>query len=200
MFVKICGLSTADDVRAAVEAGADAVGFVLTPSPRLITPALAAELAAAVPEGVLTVAVFRGEPMHVVRQAAAESGVRAVQLHGGESPADFAALRDLGLTLVRATSAGESDQLTTGSFGEDLLIVDSPEAGSGKTWDSNALRAGAPSGRWMLAGGLTPDNVAELVAPLSPWGVDVSSGLERQRGVKDPRLIRRFVQAVRAIS
>lgn len=196
VYVKVCGLREAADVEAAVGAGADAVGFVLTPSPRRVDPARAGKLASAVPEGVATVAVFRGEPLGDVRRAAELAGVDTVQLHGGEPPEAYAALRADGYRLIRATSPGAGAPLDTGAWGEDLLIVDSPRPGSGERWDPSALGA-RPGGRWLLAGGLGPENVAEAVRVLGPWGVDVSSGVERERGVKDPELIRRFLAAVR---
>ncbi|WP_431895265.1 phosphoribosylanthranilate isomerase [Nonomuraea sp. bgisy101] len=195
MFVKICGLSEPEHVEAAVEAGADAIGFVMTRSPRRVSPARAAELAAPVPAHVLTVGVFMGEPVEEVRQAATAAGVRAVQLHGRHPHADFTALKDLGLTLVRAVPA-DAD-LRTGAFDEDLLIVDAPRAGAGEPWDWAAVRGG-PSGHWLLAGGLDPGNVRQAIAAAQPWGVDVSSGVEVSRGVKDSALIRAFLQAARA--
>lgn len=194
VYVKICGLSEPEHVIAAVEAGADAVGFVLTRSPRQITPERAAELGALVPEHVLTVGVFRGEDPPAVREAALASGVRAVQLHGRHPHGDFTALKDLGVRLVRAVDA-QAD-LRCGAFDEDLLIVDAPQAGSGLPWDWAAVR-GRASGRWMLAGGLDPANVGEAVAAADPWGVDVSSGVETAPGVKDSTLIRAFLKAAR---
>ncbi|MED7924718.1 phosphoribosylanthranilate isomerase [Nonomuraea sp. LP-02] len=194
MYVKICGLSEPAHVAAAVEAGADAIGFVMTRSPRRVTPERAAELAAAVPGHVLTVGVFRGEDPETVRAAALTSGVRAIQLHGRHPHADFLALRDLGLTLVRAVDSAAD--LRCGAYDEDLLLVDAPHAGSGQPWDWAAVR-GRPSGRWLLAGGLSPDNVTEAIAAADPWGVDVSSGVETAPGVKDPALIEAFLKAVR---
>ena len=194
MYVKICGLSEPEHVETAVEAGADAIGFMLTRSPRRITTARARELAAMVPPEVLTVAVFKGEPTEVVRQAVIESGVRAVQLHGNHPHRDFTALKDLGLTLVRA--GGSEADLTCGAFDEDLLIVDAPRPGSGEPWDWAAVRDRC-SGRWLLAGGLDPSNVAEAIEAARPWGVDVSSGVESAPGVKDSALIRRFLAAAR---
>jgi phosphoribosylanthranilate isomerase len=194
VYVKICGLSEPEHVAAAVEAGADAIGFVLTRSPRQVTPERAAELAAAVPTHVLTVGVFRGEAPEAVRAATLASGVRGVQLHGRHPHGDFTALKDLGHTLVRAVDA-EAD-LRCGAYDEDLLIVDAPRPGSGEPWDWAAVR-GRPSGRWLLAGGLDPSNVAQAVAGAAPWGVDVSSGVEVAPGVKDADLIRRFIAAAR---
>ncbi|RSN06567.1 phosphoribosylanthranilate isomerase [Nonomuraea sp. WAC 01424] len=194
MYVKICGLSEPEHVEAAVEAGADAIGFVLTRSPRRVTPERAAEPSAAVPAHVLTVGVFRGEDPQTVREAALASGVRAVQLHGRHPHADFTALKDLGRPLVRAVDA--SADLRCGAYDEDLLIVDAPRPGSGEPWDW-AAAAVRPSGRWMLAGGLDPSNVAEAVEAAGPWGVDVSSGVETAPGVKDSALIRAFLRAAR---
>ncbi|RVX40636.1 phosphoribosylanthranilate isomerase [Nonomuraea polychroma] len=194
MYVKICGLTEPGHVAAAVEAGADAVGFVMTRSPRQIAPERAAELAALVPGHVLTVGVFRGEDPGTVRAAALTSGVRAVQLHGRHPHGDFTALKDLGAVLIRAVDA-EAD-LRCGAYDEDLLLVDAPHAGSGLPWDWAAIR-GRPSGHWLLAGGLTPANVTEAIAAAEPWGVDVSSGVEASPGVKDPALIKAFVKAVR---
>ncbi|AQZ64086.1 phosphoribosylanthranilate isomerase [[Actinomadura] parvosata subsp. kistnae] len=194
MFVKICGLSQAEHVATAVGAGADAIGFVMTRSPRRVTPERAAELAAEVPGHVLTVGVFRGEDPETVRAAALTSGVRAVQLHGRHPHADFTALKDLGVTLIRAVDA-QAD-LRCGAYDEDLLLVDAPHAGSGEQWDWGAVR-GRASGRWMLAGGLAPGNVRAAIEAAGPWGVDVSSGVESAPGVKDSRLIEEFLRSVR---
>ncbi|MEU6717215.1 phosphoribosylanthranilate isomerase [Nonomuraea sp. NPDC046802] len=194
MFVKICGLSEPEHVAAAVEAGADAIGFVMTRSPRQVTPERAAELAALVPGHVLTVGVFRGEDPETVRAAALVSGVRALQLHGKHPHEDFTALKDLGRRLVRAVDAAAD--LRCGAYDEDLLLVDAPHAGSGQPWDWAAVR-GRPSGHWMLAGGLDPSNVSEAIAAADPWGVDVSSGVETSPGVKDSALIAAFLKAVR---
>ncbi|AZM90319.1 MULTISPECIES: phosphoribosylanthranilate isomerase [Streptomyces] len=197
VFVKICGLKTPRDVDVAVEAGADAVGFVFAPgSPRTVDAALARELAARVPDGVLTVGVFRGQPVEEVRRLADESGVRGVQLHGDEPADHYAHLRAPGRTLLRATAEHVA---RCGEYGEDLLLIDAPDPGSGKPWNWGSAQFTAPEGRWLLAGGLGPANVREAVAATGAWGVDVSSGVERERGVKSPELIRAFIEAARAI-
>ncbi|MET3984831.1 phosphoribosylanthranilate isomerase [Streptomyces sp. PvR034] len=195
VFIKICGLRTAADVDEAVAAGADAIGFVFAAgSPRTVDPALARELAARIPERVLTVGVFRGQSVAEVRRLTEESGVRGVQLHGEEDPEDFAALRAEGRTLLRATSRHVA---RCGEYGEDLLLIDAPDPGSGKPWNWGSEEFTAPRGRWLLAGGLTPGNVGEAVRATGAWGVDVSSGVERERGIKSPELIRAFVEAAR---
>ncbi|MEU6893979.1 phosphoribosylanthranilate isomerase [Streptomyces sp. NPDC046557] len=194
-FVKICGLKTAHDVDVAVAAGADAVGFVFAPgSPRTVDAATARELAARVPAGVLTVGVFRGQSVEEVRRLTQESGVRSVQLHGDEGPAYYEALRAPGRTLIRATAAAV---VAAGEYGEDLLLIDAPDPGSGKPWNWGSEEFTAPRGRWLLAGGLDPANVRAALRATGAWGVDVSSGVERERGVKSPELIRAFLAAAR---
>ncbi|MGW1937566.1 phosphoribosylanthranilate isomerase [Streptomyces goshikiensis] len=196
VFIKICGLKTGPDVDAAVAAGADAVGFVFAAgSPRTVDAAVARELAARVPAGVLTVGVFRGQPVAEVRRLTEESGVRGVQLHGDEGPEYYEALRAGGRTLLRATARHVE---RCGEYGEDLLLIDAPDPGSGKPWNWAAAEFTAPGGRWLLAGGLGPDNVRRAVETTGAWGVDVSSGVERARGVKSPELIRAFIEAARA--
>jgi phosphoribosylanthranilate isomerase len=193
VFVKICGLSEPDHVAAAVAAGADAIGFLLSPSPRQVTAERARALASAVPAEVLTVGVFAGTPVEVIRRDAENAGVTAVQLHGDYRREDFEELADFPAELVRAIPASAGAGAVFGEFGEDYLIVDSPRPGSGETWDWSGLGTG-PGGRWMLAGGLRPDTVAAAIRQARPWGVDVSSGVEVRRGVKDAELIARFIE------
>jgi phosphoribosylanthranilate isomerase len=197
LFVKVCGLRLERDVDAAVEAGADAIGFVVAESPRLVDAGTAARLARRVPEHVLTVGVFRDQPVDEVRRLADLSGVRGIQLHGSEGPEHYSALRREGLTLIRATSHGEAAP-RRGGLGDDLLLLDAPVPGSGTTWDWTVTGFAEPGERWILAGGLTPRNVREAVRSARPWGVDVSSGVESSRGVKDPALITAFVEAARS--
>lgn len=195
VFIKICGLRTPGDVEVAVAAGADAVGFVFAPgSPRTVDAATARELVAGVPDGVLTVGVFRGQSVEEVRRLAEESGVGSVQLHGDEGPEFYEELRAPGRTLIRATARAVA---AVGEYGEDLLLIDAPDPGSGKPWNWASPEFTAPAGRWLLAGGLTPASVREAVEVTGAWGVDVSSGVERERGVKSPELIRAFIEAAR---
>ena len=119
-------------------------------------------------------------------------------MHGDEPVTHYTALRELGLPLIRATSPGGAAELRCGALGEDLLIVDSPQPGSGAAWDWDTLDRDALDGHWLLAGGLHPGNVGAAIAALHPWGVDVSSGVEVRRGVKDPALIHEFLEATRA--
>jgi phosphoribosylanthranilate isomerase len=200
-WIKICGLSTPESVDAAVAAGVDAVGFVLAAgSPRTVDAPTAARLAGRVPPTVETVGVFRAQPVAEVLELARASGVTTVQLHGDETPSDVAEVRAAGFRVVRAVSAAAylaEDDERRAAYGEDALLLDAVEPGAGATFDGGPLRASPPARDWVLAGGLTPENVASLVEQLGPDGVDVSSGVESARGVKDVGRIRAFVAAVR---
>ncbi|WP_371927729.1 phosphoribosylanthranilate isomerase [Lentzea sp. HUAS12] len=196
--MKLCGLRTESDVTTAVESGADAVGFVLTTSPRQIDVDLASRLVAEVPADVLTVAVVRGITATEAGELALKTGVRALQLHGDYSKEAFDELADLPFGLVRATALGPGTDVRTGAFGEELLLIDSPVAGSGEQWDITRLAGNPPTGRWVLAGGLSPETVADAIGVARPWGVDVSSGIESSRGVKDHGRMREFVAAARS--
>ncbi|PSL51858.1 phosphoribosylanthranilate isomerase [Saccharothrix carnea] len=198
MYVKLCGLRTPADVAAAVDAGADAVGFVLSASVRQVDVDTARRLVREVPSHVLAIGVFSGVVAADVRRLAEESGVGAVQLHGDYPRAAFDEVGASGVPLVRAVALTADTDVRVGAFGEEMLLLDSPQAGSGHRWDLAALDGARPEGRWLLAGGLGVANVAEAVAQARPWGVDVSSGIEASRGVKDHGLMREFVAAARA--
>ncbi len=196
-FVKICGLRTERDVDTAVAAGADAIGFVFAAnSPRTVDARTAHGLAERVPGHVLTVGVFRGQSVAQVRELTECSGIRAVQLHGDEGQDYYQALRIPGRTLIRATAAGRTPP-RVGEFGEDLLLLDAPDPGSGTPWNWASPDFVTPERRWLLAGGLHPGNVRAALEATGAWGVDVSSGVESERGVKSPDLIRAFLAAAR---
>lgn len=198
MFVKVCGLSTPESVRTAVAAGADAVGFVLTRSPREVTPAQVRELLALVPAGLPAVGVFRHEPAADAVASARAAGLDWVQLHGDRTPADVRTVHDAGLLLIRAVTMAAGPE-AFGAWGEDLLLIDAAVPGSGEAWDYGSVQAKDLAGRqWLLAGGLDPANVAAAAAQAGAWGVDVSSGVESARGVKDLVKIRDFVLAAKS--
>lgn len=200
MFVKVCGVRTEEDVAAAVSAGADAVGFVFAESVRRIDVGVARRLVAEVPPHVLTVGVFSGTAATEAGRLALAAGVDAVQLHGRYPQVAFEELARLAFRLVRATTLTPDTDVRVGAYGEDMLLLDSPIAGSGDRWDLSVLDRARPQGNWLLAGGLTVGNVAAAIDAARPWGVDVSSGVESRRGVKDHGLIREFVSAARAAS
>jgi len=197
MFVKVCGLSTPESVQAAVDAGADAVGLVLTRSPREVSPERVRELLAEVPAGLPAVGVFRHEAASEAVAVARAAGLEWVQLHGDRAPGDVRTVHDAGLKLIRAVtmSAARED---FADWGEELLLIDAAVPGSGEAWDYASVRALGLEGReWLLAGGLDPANVGDAAAAAGAWGVDVSSGVEQSRGVKDLAKIRAFVAAAK---
>ncbi|GAA4369232.1 phosphoribosylanthranilate isomerase [Paeniglutamicibacter cryotolerans] len=203
LYIKICGLSTAETVAAAVAAGADAIGFVFAPgSPRTVAPDLVATLLAGIPEHVETVGVFRDQPLAGVLETARRSGVSTVQLHGDEPLGDITAAQAAGFRTLRAFSAGayaRLDDAARALWDNERILLDAIEPGAGVAFDPADVLAAPPAGQWLLAGGLNPDNVAHLAMVLRPDGVDVSSGVESRRGVKDPELVKAFIAAARSV-
>jgi phosphoribosylanthranilate isomerase len=198
MFVKVCGLSTPASVRAAAEAGADAVGFVLTRSPREVTLEQVRNLLGHLPHGLPAVGVFRHEPAADAVAIARQAGLVWIQLHGDRSPADVRTAHDAGLKLIRAVTMDAAPEAFD-DWGEDLLLIDAAVPGSGEAWDYGSVQALALHGRrWLLAGGLDPANVARAAAEAGAWGVDVSSGVESARGIKDLAKIGEFVRAAKS--
>lgn len=199
MFIKVCGLKSAEMVKVAIEAGADAIGVVHAPgSPRHLEadearPVVAAAGCACVD----TVLVVATTPVEEAVALAEEIGVSVLQLHGNYIAEDFAYATSHFPRVWRATSLQTNPDLHVGAQGEELILLDAPKAGGGETWDLSALVVSRPDGKWLLAGGLSPDNVAEAIAVANPWGVDVSSGVESARGVKNAELIRRFIARAR---
>ncbi|MEV4428591.1 phosphoribosylanthranilate isomerase [Streptomyces sp. R-07] len=199
MFVKVCGLGTVADIDVSVAAGADAVGLVISgTSVRGLDRDRAVRLAAHVPPGVLSVLVVNDTPAADAARIARELGVGALQLHGTAYHAeDFTAAAEIFPRLWRATSLSDRPDTRVGAYGEEVLLLDSPRAGSGEPWDLSLLEAARPEGTWLLAGGLSPHNVGEAIGRARPWGVDVSSGVESAPGVKDHELVRAFVTAAK---
>ena len=199
MFVKICGVTNEEDALLAVALGADAVGFIFAPSPRQIVAEKVRDIVKRLPAEVLTVGVFRDEHPTRVLETVRESGVRAVQLHGHESAADVEFISQHVRTVIKAMSAGSVDVRNARKFGTRVILIDAPQPGSGEVFDWK-LTGEIPEGlNVILAGGLTPENVAQGIKVVRPWGVDVSSGVEASPGRKDPILVKRFIEAARAV-
>ncbi|MCL3819305.1 phosphoribosylanthranilate isomerase [Aeromicrobium wangtongii] len=197
MYVKICGLREAVHVDVAVDAGASAVGVVMNrTSSRRATDDEAAAVVDAAAGRVDTVLVVNDMPAADAAVTARRLGFDVLQLHGSAyGPAEFAAALAVVPRVWRATSLTPATSLDVGALGEELLLLDSPRPGSGEQWDSSVLATGAPLGQWLLAGGLAPDNVADAVRSVQPWGVDVSSGVESAPGRKEAALVSAFVRA-----
>ena len=200
--VKICGIQDETAAMAAAEAGADAVGLIFAPGRRQVDLARARRIGAALPPFVTKVGVVVNEPLDRVR--ALIDGVRldAVQLHGDEDAAYCRAVRDLGVTVIKAVwVAGPLDVDRLRSLPVAALLLDtyrpSMRGGSGETFDWSLAAPLAAAMRVILSGGLSPENVAAGVAAVRPYGVDVSSGVEID-GRKDPSKMRAFVAAARA--
>lgn len=201
MYIKVCGLTDPHAIDAAQAAHVDAIGFVHAPtSLRHLTPPHISTLTATVDCTIDTVLVVATTPIADALALAESAGVSVLQLHGQYNDDDVAYAAARFPRVWRATSLSANPNLTVGAYGEELLLLDAPQAGSGHTWDFAALAHQRPTGRWLLAGGLTPDNVADAITTTSPWGVDVSSGVESAPGVKDPAKIAAFVQAARGVS
>jgi phosphoribosylanthranilate isomerase len=198
MFVKICGITNEDDALLAVAMGADAVGFVFAPSVRQIAVKHAYDIARRLPPEVMTVGVFRdAAPDWVVRQLR-EAGLKAAQLHGHETPEDTQAVRRQVGFVIQAFPAGSPALERAAAHGADVILVDSATPGSGTVFDWSLVDQAPLDAKILLAGGLTPENVAIAIARVKPWGVDVSSGVEREPGRKDPVKLNEFIEAARA--
>lgn len=190
LFIKICGLRDAADVTVAVDAGADAVGFVFTESVRQVSPARAKLAVAAITGDIRRVAVMRHPSNALCQQVIEEFSPDVVQTDAE----DFATL-DIPGHIECWPVVREGDAAITSS---GVYLYEGPESGSGETVDWRRAAEVARAGRMLLAGGLAEDNVREAIQTVRPWGVDVSSGVESLPGYKDHDLIRRFIHSVRA--
>jgi phosphoribosylanthranilate isomerase len=213
-WVKICGTTNLEDARLAVEAGADALGFVFAPSPRRITPEQAREIVVQLPATIEKVGVFVNESPARIRDIVSMVGLTMAQLHGDED-VEFA-----GALATSKNGAGALHVIKAvpvqGGFGARMrtfaqhghvhaVLLDSASAlrgGSGQAWDWRSVSEFMPRRRnealrIILAGGLNPENVADAIRVLRPWGVDVVSGVEREPGRKDPVKLKAFITAVR---
>jgi len=199
MLVKICGVTTAADAALAARAGADAIGVNLWPGSRRHVPvAGAGAVLAAVPPGVLKVGVFVNAPVDEVAFAMEMLGLDRAQLHGDERAVDYAALdpgRLVKVVRVRdQASLGQAEGWNPGLWLYDAHVDGFGGAGVAAPWPVIARGARRP---FLLAGGLTPENVAAAIRATQPDGVDVASGVEARPGVKDAARVAAFVAAVR---
>ncbi len=197
VVVKICGITSEADALVAVGLGADALGFVFAPSPRQMSPGAVADIVKRLPEDVLTVGVFRDESPQRVVEIANTAGLGAVQLHGHESIDDSRWVAERVALTIKAFSAGEPAIGRFENFGCGFLLIDSPSPGSGQVFDWRLAEGVVDHRRLFVSGGLSADNVGEAIVHLHPHGVDVSTGVERAPGEKDPTKIAAFIRAAR---
>lgn len=215
VHVKICGITNIDDAHAAAEAGADMLGFIFyPPSPRYVTPERAREIILKVKRltlNVKTAGVFVDEPLSVVRGTMEKAGLDFAQLHGQETP-DM--VRALGKRAYKALQARDTDTAHAlmenyrAAVGDVVhrsntpaFIADAPPAqlpgGNGITADWSVAHEIARAFPILLAGGLNVENVRDAISQVQPWGVDVSSGVERAPGLKDHRKVKDFIEQVK---
>lgn len=199
MLLKVCGVTRLTDALHAVQQGATALGFVFWPrSPRAVTAEQAASIIIELPSSVLSVGVFVNEPLDSIHAVAAQARLSAIQLHGDEPPAYAEALAWPVFRSVTLESAPEA----CAAWGpETTLLLDAADrerrGGTGRRVDWAGAARLARARRLVLAGGLTPENVAQAIATVRPHGVDVSSGVESSPGVKDFDKVTRFLASAR---
>jgi phosphoribosylanthranilate isomerase len=205
--VKICGITNAKDAGVAVEAGADALGFICyRQSPRYVEPTVVKQIVASLPPLVTPVGVFVNEDLTTVRNTMDSCGLALAQLHGDESAAYC---QELGRPVMKALRLKDRASFLAlaefqGRAGVRGFVLDAfsekAYGGTGQVTDWGLAAEAAKAATILLAGGLTPDNVAEAILAVRPYGVDVSSGVESVPGKKDHGKLRAFLQAVRVVS
>jgi phosphoribosylanthranilate isomerase len=197
MHVKICGITRPEDALHAESAGADALGLNFVPgTKRFISLERAHEIVHVLGPFVARVGVFQDASLETVLETVQAVGLNVVQLHGQESDA-FALEVERIVPVVRAVKLGPGMPFVLPEVGSAFLI-DGPDPGSGQLADWSRLEASNLAGRrWLLAGGLTPENVAQAISRLRPWGVDLSSGVESTPGIKDPTKVTAFIRAAK---
>ena len=189
VFVKVCGLTTESAVEAVAEAGADAAGFVFSPSPRQVDAQRAAALAERLPAAIVRVAVFRHPPPGEVARVLHAFPADWVQTDA----ADLAGQDLAGAEPLAVLRAGAPLPVVLPS----LVLFEGPDSGAGEVTDWKAAASLARQTRVILAGGLHAGNVGAAIGQVRPWGVDVSSGVEAEKGIKDPAKVAAFVAAAR---
>lgn len=206
MKIKICGITNQEDAAAAVVAGADALGFIMyRKSPRFVEPAVARAIITGLPPFVLAVGVFVNETADRVRGLVDECGFALAQLHGDESALYCQSLGRPALKAIRLKDRGAFLALAEfhGRANVRGFLIDafSDQAygGTGQTVDWTLAKEAARSTPIILAGGLTPTNVADAISQVRPYGIDVSSGVEQSPGKKNQDKVKAFIQAARLV-
>jgi phosphoribosylanthranilate isomerase len=200
VIVKICGITREEDARAAAEEGAAALGFIFArESPRAIAPGSAAGIIAALPPFVTPVGVFVNASREEVLATIEQTGIRCLQLHGEETPADTLGYP---VPVVKAFRVGDSfDPAILGAYALPAYLLDASvpgmRGGTGRTFDWSRAEGASRYGRIILGGGITPENAALASRTVHPYALDVSSGVESSPGVKDRKKIRALFESLR---
>jgi phosphoribosylanthranilate isomerase len=199
VFIKVCGITRLGDAMHALQQGATALGFVFWPnSPRAITTTEAREIIAALPTEVTPIGVFVNESAARVREVVTETGIKAVQLHGDETPHDYGVLE---YPLLKSMTLENGTETSDGWPAETIWLLDASDrvrrGGTGVPVDWGRAAAVARLRKIVLAGGLTPANVEEAILTVRPFGVDVSSGVETSPGIKDVEKVTLFLSNAR---
>jgi phosphoribosylanthranilate isomerase len=200
MKVKVCGMTRYEDARLALDLGAWAIGLVFhPPSPRAIAPEKAAELIARLPADTISVGVFVDAPLEDVNRAVERIGLKAVQLHGAETP-EYAAGVKAGRVIKAFRVRAGFDDARIDDYPECLILLDAHveglPGGTGRAFEWDIARKAWERAPIILAGGLNPENVEEAIRTVRPMAVDVSSGVEARPGEKDPKKLRLLFDAV----
>ncbi|WP_321493092.1 phosphoribosylanthranilate isomerase [uncultured Desulfobacter sp.] len=206
VLVKICGLTLVDNALECVEAGADIIGLVFfEKSPRHVSTAQAREIVRALPKGVPASGVFVDETFDTIMQTVSDCGLEIVQLHGAEPPELAERLSAQNLVVTKAFFAARPPKLceTEKYRSADFCLAEYGKGilpgGNAETWDYDQALDMAKKVRLMLAGGLTPENVADAVSRIRPHAADVSSGVEKAKGVKDISKVKAFIRAAKSV-
>ena len=197
--VKICGITNPEDALFAAAQGADALGFIFyEPSPRYVHPDRVGEIVSELPPFVMPVGVFVNEAKEEILSIVRSTGIRAVQLHGDETPADCLGYP---FPVIRALRVGDGfDPASLSHYAVNAFLLDTAKkglyGGTGETFDWRVARAASAHGRIILSGGIDPKNVAEAVRMVNPYAVDCGSGVEAAPGRKDHNRIAEFFGAL----
>lgn len=200
--VKICGITNREDALTAVQLGADALGFVFSHSPRQITPEKADKIISQLPPFILCVGVFANENRDRVIEVMDSCSLDVIQLHGNESPRLCSELKEFNKKLIKGIRVQNSSSLENlKEYNVDGFLLDSfvedSFGGTGKVFNWDLIDKKKIPKPFILSGGLCADNVIEAINLLHPYGVDASSRLEKEPGIKDPEKVRAFMEAVK---
>jgi phosphoribosylanthranilate isomerase len=203
VFVKVCGITSPENARAAARSGADAIGLLFAESPRRIGVGRAREISAALPPGVAKVGVFVDASAGEVIEVAREAGLDYAQLHGEETPRMVAEIREGGVRVIKALRVRDESSLDhVRDYAADLYLLDSwskeARGGTGERFQWGLAEKVRGYDNILISGGITPENVGEALEFFEPYGVDASSSLEQAPGEKDDERVRRFVSAAKS--